>query len=327
MQTNVKTLRESRKTQHQRLQTLHMKDIDVFAGRIGHDLNNLLACIQGNVSLMLYAIDSDHPFFEGLKDIEEYLQRGESLMEELLNISRGRRKETVSTDLNLLTRNSTEMFARTRKEIIVQQKYQENIWSVDVDPDQMEQVLLNLYINAVHAMSGQGRLCVETENITLAEGHGELSDGKPGRYVRMSVRDTGIGMSKQTLEKMFDPFFTTREKDNGRGLGLTSVHNIIERHSGIINVKSREGEGTTFSIYLPAIVSHSETQARRSRSYGNKKPRSRRADRPAGFREQGHAKRGDNSMQTGDISLGTCANSNSDSRLYRSDDREDPACT
>ena len=144
------------------------------------------------------------------------------------------------------------MFGRTKKEITIYTRYQEGIWAVEVDQGQIEQVLLNLYLNACHAMPGGGELHLETKNITLEKRYGKAFDLNPGRYVKISIADTGVGMDKKTRDRIFDPFFTTKEMGRGTGLGLASAYGTIKNHGGIIDVLSEKGEGTTFNIYLPA---------------------------------------------------------------------------
>ncbi|MEA3359257.1 MAG: PAS domain S-box protein, partial [Thermodesulfobacteriota bacterium] len=247
--------RKIKKLQDQMNQAKKMESIGVLAGGIAHDFNNLLMGIQGNASLMLLNKDSGHRDYGRLKNIEQYVQNGADLTKQLLGFARGGKYEVKPTDINELARKSSEMFGRTKKEIKIHQKYQENIWTVEVDKGQIDQVLLNLYVNAWQAMPGGGDLYVQTENITLDENYVKPFNMPHGRYVKVSVTDTGLGMDEEVRQQIFDPFFTTKEMGRGTGLGLASAYGIIKNHGGIINVYSEKGEGATFNIYLPASVS------------------------------------------------------------------------
>jgi len=229
-----------------------MEAIGTLAGGIAHDFNNLLMGIQGNASLMLLDVVTSHPQYEKLKNIEQYVRNGADLTKQLLGFARGGKYEVKPTDLNDLVKKSSEMFGRTKKEITIHPKYQEGIWTVEVDQGQIEQVLLNLYVNAWQAMPGGGELHLQTENVTLDEDFAKPFAIEGGKYVKTSVTDTGAGMDDATQQRIFDPFFTTKEMGRGTGLGLASAYGIIKNHGGFINVYSEKGEGTTFNIYLPA---------------------------------------------------------------------------
>ena len=232
-----------------------MESIGTLAGGVAHDFNNLLMAVQGNASLILLNKDSDHPDYKKIKNIEKQVQRGASLTKRLLGFARGGKYEVTPTNLNEIIRASTKMFARTKKEIAINSKYQEKIWAVEADQGQIEQVLLNLFVNAWQAMSGGGNLFVETENLVLNADDVRSLEIKPGRYVKISVSDTGVGIDASIRERIFDPFFSTREVGKGTGLGLASSYGIIRNHGGIIDVKSEKGKGSTFDIYLPAAKS------------------------------------------------------------------------
>jgi CheY-like chemotaxis protein len=168
-----------------------------------------------------------------------------------VGFARGGKYEAKPTDINELITKSSDMFGRTRKEITIHSKYQEDIWTIEVDQGQIEHVLLNLFVNAWQAMAGPGQLYVETVNVVLDECDAKPFTVKPGRYVKISITDTGMGMDKATQQRIFEPFFTTKEMGRGAGLGLASVYGIIKNHGGYINVYSEKKEGTTFTIYLP----------------------------------------------------------------------------
>jgi PAS domain S-box-containing protein len=229
-----------------------MEAVGTLAGGIAHDFNNLLMGIQGYASLMLLDLDPSHPHYERLKRIEEQVQSGADLTKQLLGFARGGRYEVKPTDMNDALEKSSSMFGRTKKEITLHRKYRKDLWSVEVDRGQMEQVFLNLFVNAWQAMPGGGEIYLETENVLLSDAQTIPYTIKPGKYVKISVTDTGTGMDEKTRERIFDPFFTTKEMGRGTGLGLATVYGIVKGHQGAINVYSEPGRGTTFNIYLPA---------------------------------------------------------------------------
>lgn len=247
-----KTLEELRTTQQQLVQAQKMEAIGTLAGGIAHDFNNVLMGIQGHTSLLLLETAPDHRHFRHLTGVEELIKRGADLTMQLLGFARGGKYEVKPTDLNDLIKESLEMFGRTKREIRIHTKYEKEIWTVDVDRSQVEQVLLNLYVNAWQAMPNGGDLYIETRNVVLDKKHITPFDVEPGNYAKIAVTDTGIGMDTVTQQKIFDPFFTTKEMARGTGLGLSSAYGIIRNHGGVINVYSEVGQGSTFNVYLPA---------------------------------------------------------------------------
>jgi CheY-like chemotaxis protein len=169
-----------------------------------------------------------------------------------LSFARGGKYEIKPTDLNELVENSVQMFGRTKKNITIFNTYEENLLPAAVDRSQIEQVLLNIFINAWQAMPEGGNLYVQTKNEILYNNFVQAYGVAPGKYIRISIRDTGIGMDKKTMDRVFDPFFTTKEKERGTGFGLASAYGIIQNHDGIITVESAKDKGTTFHLYLPA---------------------------------------------------------------------------
>ena len=247
-----KTEEEKHKLETQLQQAQKMESIGTLAGGIAHDFNNILMGIQGNASLMLLKIDSEHPNYEKIKNIEKYVQNGTELTKQLLGFARRGKYLIKATDLNEVIKKSSLLFSRTKKEIRVHTELYENLWTAEVDRGQIEQVLLNLYVNAWQAMSNGGDLYLQTKNVILNRSYVKPYKVEPGRYVKISVSDTGVGIDKETQERIFEPFFTTKEMGRGTGLGLASVYGIIKSHGGYINVYSEKERGTVFTIYLPA---------------------------------------------------------------------------
>jgi PAS domain S-box-containing protein len=243
---------EKHKLESQLQQAQKMESIGTLAGGIAHDFNNILMGIQGNASLMLLKIESDHPNYEKIKNIEKYVQNGTALTKQLLGFARRGKYLIKATDLNEIIDKSSSLFARTKKEIRVHTTLLDDLWTAEVDRGQIEQVLLNLYVNAWQAMSSGGDLYLQTENIILDRNYVKPYKVEPGRYVKITVSDTGVGIDKETQERIFEPFFTTKEMGRGTGLGLASVYGIIKSHGGYINVYSEQEKGTVFTIYLPA---------------------------------------------------------------------------
>ena len=247
--------------QNQLSQAQKLEAIGTLAGGIAHDFNNLLMAIQGRISLMAVDLGPSHPQHEHIAAIEEYVRSSTNLTQQLLGFARGGKYEVRPIEINGLVLNSAAMFSRTRKEIRIHTRTLQAPQVVEADKRQIEQVLLNLYVNAWQAMPDGGELFVETSAVSLDEAGCQPHPLKPGLYVKISVTDTGIGMDDSTRQRIFDPFFTTKEKSRGTGLGLASAYGIVKNHHGTITAYSEVGHGTTFNIYLPASTGkvHQET--------------------------------------------------------------------
>jgi PAS domain S-box-containing protein len=243
---------EKERLQTQLQQAQKMEAIGTLAGGIAHNFNNLLMGIIGNTSMMLLDTDSSHPNRERLENIEKSVQNASKLTSQLLRYARQGGYEIRPIGLNQLVKETSDTFAMTKKEIRVHQEFSKDLFRINGEQGQIEQILLNLYVNAADAMRGGGDLFLKTMNVTPKHMKGKPYKVKPGNHVLLTVRDTGIGMDKRTQERIFDPFFTTKGMGRGMGLGLASVYGIIKAHGGYIDVESKKGHGTTFRIYLPA---------------------------------------------------------------------------
>ena len=243
---------EKRALESQLRQAQKMEAIGTLAGGIAHDFNNLLMAIQGNISMLLMHCDATHPHHERLKKIERHIENGSKLTSQLLGYARKGKYEVKPIDLNRTIEDTAQTFGRMKKEIRFYLALAPDLAPIEADSSQIEQVLMNLFLNAADAMPGGGNITVKSTTVD----HSIIKSGfykpKPGRYVLMSIRDTGIGMDEKTKERIFEPFFTTKEMGRGTGLGLASVYGIIKGHHGFIEVESAVSGGTTFYIYIPA---------------------------------------------------------------------------
>ncbi len=244
--------RDLRKSNEQLHQIQRMEGLGTLAGGVAHDFNNLLMGIQGNVSLLMLDAEQNGSFHAKLKNIESCVASGAELTRQLLGFARGGKYEVKPMDFNKVVANTARMFGRTRKEVRMVEKIDADLWTVLADQNQIEQVLLNLYINAWQAMPQGGNIYLETKNVELDADFARTLGIEPGRYVRISVSDTGTGIDPSIQPRIFEPFFTTKEMGRGTGLGLASAYGIVKNHDGAIDLESRLGEGATFYIYLPA---------------------------------------------------------------------------
>lgn len=243
---------EKRELEAQLAYAQKMQSIGTLAGGTAHNFNNLLTGIQGNVSLMLLDKEPDDPEYDRLINIQKLVENGSKLTYQLLGYAREGKYEVKPINLNRLVKETSNTFGLTRKEIVIHHDLVEDLHGIRVDQGQIEQTLLNFYVNALDAMPKGGELFLMTSNVTHTDMSGKSYKPKPGNYVLLSVKDTGIGMDKETRKRIFEPFFTTKGLANGTGLGLASAYGIIKGHGGYIDVFSELGHGATFNIYLPA---------------------------------------------------------------------------
>lgn len=246
---------EKERLQSQLQQAQKMEAVGALAGGIAHDFNNLLQAISGYTQILLMNHDENTEDHQNLKAIQTASVRAANLVRQLLLFSRKVETERLPTNLNREIEQGIRLLERTIPKMVhIEIHPEDNLWPIKADPVQMEQVLLNLGTNAADAMPDGGRLIIETKNLILDQAHPQPDmDVDPGRYVLLSVSDTGQGMDDQTLKHIFEPFYTTKDIGKGTGLGLASVYGIIKSHGGHITCNSEIGRGTVFKIYLPAI--------------------------------------------------------------------------
>jgi signal transduction histidine kinase len=230
-----------------------MEAIGLLTGGIAHDFNNLLTAINGYAELLSVEMDSNDRLKAMVDSIVQSGERAATLIRQLMVFSRKERVEPKILDLNLIVSDMEKMLRRLIGEHIrLDTVLSENLWSIKADPAQIEQVIVNLVVNARDAMPGGGSLLIETSNVDIDE-HFVRShfDAQAGSYVVLSVSDTGYGMSQEVQSHIFEPFFSTKENGKGTGLGLATTYGIVKEAGGNIWVYSEEGVGTTFKIYLP----------------------------------------------------------------------------
>ncbi len=246
---------ERKNLEAQLLQAQKMEAVGQLAGGVAHDFNNLLQVINGYAEMALEGLDAHHPAHASVGEVVGAGTRAARLVAQLLAFSR--RQVIVPEDLDLdeVVGRALDLVRRSLGEHIrVQWSPQHRLGNVRADRGQMEQVLMNLCLNARDAMPGGGDLVLRTENVVFdAEYRRHHAWARPGRYVGLSVTDTGTGMPPEVLERIWEPFFTTKEPDKGTGLGLSTVYGIIRQHEGLVHVDSEPGRGTTLAVYLPQV--------------------------------------------------------------------------
>jgi PAS domain S-box-containing protein len=251
---------EKARLEAQLRQAQKMESVGRLAGGVAHDFNNMLGVILGHAELALMKIDPAHPLHANLEEIRKAAERSADLTRQLLAFAR---KQTVAPkvlDLNETVAGMLNMLQRLiGEDIHLNWQPGADLWPVKVDPSQIDQIMANLCVNARDAISGVGKITIETGNSALDEDYCAHHTGSvPGKYVLLTMSDDGCGMDKETLSHLFEPFFTTKGMGKGTGLGLATVYGIVKQNSGYINIDSEPGQGTTFTIYLPRNTDKSE---------------------------------------------------------------------
>ncbi len=244
---------DKEKLSQQLAQAQRLDAVGKLAGGVAHDFNNMLAVILGHTELALMNMQSDEKHYPAFVDIQNAAEHSVNLTRQLLTFAR---KQTVAPKVIDLHSTITDISALLRRlipeDVELVQTSAEHLWTVNIDPDQVNQILTNLCVNARDAIQGNGRISIETKNITLDQTYSQhIPDLHPGDYVCLSVSDNGSGMDKETLQHLFEPFYTTKSIQEGTGLGLATVYGIVKQNNALINVYSEPGLGTTFNIYIP----------------------------------------------------------------------------
>ncbi len=249
----MRDVTEQKKLEKQLLQAQKMESIGILAGGIAHDFNNLLQIISGYTEMLHPILEKKGQSTEDLDAISHAAERGAELVRQLLTFSRKVDSKFEPCNLNKQIRRTRKLLYRTIPKMVdIEMKLDPLVGRIQADAGQIEQVLVNLGLNASDAMPLGGRLSFETRNVTLDDQFSKAHPGcVPGRYVQLTVSDTGHGMDKEVLEHIFEPFFTTKGLAERSGLGLSTVFGIVKMHGGYITCQSRPGKGTTFDIYLP----------------------------------------------------------------------------
>jgi two-component system cell cycle sensor histidine kinase/response regulator CckA len=253
--------RKQAETEREQLQTRlfeaqKIEAAGALAGRVAHDFSDLLRAIQEYTEKALAKLDRNDPAHQDLQRIERAATKAANLNQQLLIFGREQPLKLVALNINKTIDIVSKMLDRLLGEgIVIETDQQPDLWTVQADAGNIEQVLVNLSVNAREAMPRGGKLVIKSENIAIDQKAAEtISDARPGKFVRLSVKDSGIGMAREILARIFEPFFTTKRPGDATGLGLAVVYGIVKQHNGWIYVRSEPGRGTTFEVFLPACA-------------------------------------------------------------------------
>ena len=245
-------LKKQRGLEAQLFQAQKMEALATLSGGIAHDFNNILHCILGYTELLLLERPRKNSDFNSLKQIQAMVNKGRDLAQQLLAFGRKVPARFRALDLNDVVREVVKLLHRTIPKMIeIELLLSDDLQRVRADAGQCEQLIMNLCINAQDAMPDGGKITATTENVSVKDDQENRMGLKPGDYVHLSVADTGRGMEPGTLAKIYEPFFTTKEKGKGTGLGLAIVYGVAKNHEATIDCRSQLGEGTSFHIYFP----------------------------------------------------------------------------
>lgn len=247
----VKAAEKERRLQAQLQQAQKMEALGTLAGGLAHGFNNVLMAIQGNLSLISMNLEPDHPMQKHLDRINQSAEKGGRLAREILSFAKVGKFVVMETNLNRILKSTSRMFLRSNSRLRVSEIYQDDLWPTRVDRVQIGQVLLGIYMQAAEAMPNGGDLYLQSENVHLDESYTMPFGNPAGRYIKISVTDSGAGLNEEAKRRIFEPFFSPYRPLRFEALGLAATYGIIKSHGGLINVYSEKGHGTTFNIYLP----------------------------------------------------------------------------
>jgi two-component system cell cycle sensor histidine kinase/response regulator CckA len=267
IQCNVRDMTERRQSEEEKetmraqlFQAQKMEAIGNLAGGVAHDFNNLMTAIQVSADVGMMKVDESNLLFMDLKEIRYAALRASSLIRQLLLFSRKHPMEFTFLSINGIVENLIKMLHRLiGEDIQIKTELDAKLWTVRADASNMEQVVMNLSLNARDAMPKGGTLTIRTENVLLKQDAAKtMPESRPGKFVCLSILDTGVGMDYNIIQRIFEPFFTTKGPGRGTGLGLSVVYGIVKQHDGWIHVISKPGKGSAFKLYLPAFSEEAE---------------------------------------------------------------------
>jgi len=246
---------EKDKIQTQLLQAQKMEAIGILTGGIAHDFNNLITAVRGCADMAIQNLDQTSPLYREIKEIQLASQKAAGLTRQMLIFSRKHPVKFEFINMNQLVEDMLKMLHHMiGEDIEIHTNLEPDLWTITADQSTLEQIVMNLTVNARDAMPDGGKLIIRTDNVELNEENCRfMPESKPGIYVRLAITDTGIGMDEKTLQRIYEPFFSTKGRGKGTGLGLSVVYGIVKEHKGWISIESQPGQGTTFRIFTPAI--------------------------------------------------------------------------
>lgn len=249
----IRDITSQKLIEQQYFQSESLATLRTLAGGMAHSINNLLMGIQGRVSLLYRHLGLNDARREHLEGMEACIDEATKLTRQMLGFAQSGKYKVTPVNLNDIVESVTRAFDITQKQINLIKRCRHDLWIVEADRQQIEQVLMNLLLNAWQAIPEHGQVVIATENFEMAEGRDRSLDVRAGKCVKLTVRDTGVGMDEIVRKRAFEPFFTTKGFGRHRGLGLSSVYGIIANHNGFVDIESIPAGGSTISIYLPAL--------------------------------------------------------------------------